>query len=77
MLVGANILSPAYFLVDESLVDRAHALGLTVIPWTVDDADDMRAQIADGVDGIITNYPALLRTVMAEFGMPLPPAYHR
>jgi glycerophosphoryl diester phosphodiesterase len=59
------------------LVDRAHALGLTVIPWTVDDADDMRAQIADGVDGIITNYPALLRTVMAEFGMPLPPAYHR
>ena len=77
MLVGANILSPAYFLVDKSLVDRAHALGFTVIPWTVDDADDMRAQIADGVDGIITNYLALLRTVMAEFGMPLPPAYHR
>jgi glycerophosphoryl diester phosphodiesterase len=37
----------------------------------------MRAQIADGVDGIITNYPATLRTVMAELGMPLPPAYKR
>jgi glycerophosphoryl diester phosphodiesterase len=52
-------------------------LGLNVISWTVDDADDMRAQTVDAVDGIITNYPALLRTVMAEFGMSLPPAYHR
>jgi glycerophosphoryl diester phosphodiesterase len=76
-LVGANVLSPVYFLADKPLVDRAHALGLSVIPWTVDDANDMRAQIADGVDGIITNYPATLRTVMAEVGMPLPPAYHR
>jgi glycerophosphoryl diester phosphodiesterase len=76
-LVGATILSPDYALVDKSLVDRAHSLGLRVIPWTVDAADDMRAQIADGVDGLITNYPATLRAVMAELGMPLPPAYHR
>lgn len=76
-LVGANILSPDYALVDKSLVDRAHSLGLRVIPWTVDDANDMRAQIADGVDGLITNYPARLRAVMAELGMPLPPAYRR
>ena len=30
-----------------------------------------------GVDGIITNYPTLLRGVLAELGMPLPPAYRR
>jgi glycerophosphoryl diester phosphodiesterase len=76
-LVGASILSPAYSLVDKPLVDRAHSLGLSVIPWTVDDVNDMRALIADGVDGIITNYPATLRTVLAELGMPLPPAYRR
>jgi glycerophosphoryl diester phosphodiesterase len=76
-LVGANILSPAYSLVDKPFVDRAHSLGLSVIPWTVDDANDMRTQIAVGVDGIITNYPAVLRTVMAELGMALPPAYQR
>jgi glycerophosphoryl diester phosphodiesterase len=76
-LVGANIVSPDYALVDKPLVDRAHSLGLKVIPWTVDDADDMRAQIADGVDGLITNYPARLRAVMAELDMPLPPAYRR
>jgi len=76
-LVGANILSPEYTLVDKPLVDRAHSLGLKVIPWTVDGADDMRAQIADGVDGLITNYPARLRAVLAELGMSLPPAYRR
>jgi glycerophosphoryl diester phosphodiesterase len=77
MVVGATILSPEYPLVDRALVDRAHTLGLNVFPWTVDRADDMRAQIADGVDGIITNYPATLRSVLAELGMPLPPAYRR
>ena len=76
-LVGANILSPDYSLVGKPLVERAHALGLSVIPWTVDDANDMRALIADGVDGIITNYPSVLRAVLAEVGMPLSPAYHR
>jgi glycerophosphoryl diester phosphodiesterase len=77
MMVGASILSPEYSLVDRALVDRAHSLGLSVIPWTVDDANDMRTQIAVGVDGIITNYPAVLRTVMAELGTALPPAYQR
>jgi len=77
IMVGASILSPEYSFVDRALVDRAHSLGLSVIPWTVDDANDMRTQIAVGVDGIITNYPAVLRTVMAELGMALPPAYQR
>ncbi len=76
-LVGANIASPDYSLVDEAFVDQAHALGLKVIPWTVNDPADMRQQIADGVDGIITDYPTLLRSVLGELGIPLPPAYHR
>jgi glycerophosphoryl diester phosphodiesterase len=74
-MVGADIVSPSYSVVDEAFVDRAHALGLMVISWTVDDAANMRAQVAAGVDGIITNYPASLRTVMAELAMPLPRAY--
>ncbi|WP_374026059.1 glycerophosphodiester phosphodiesterase [Mycobacterium sp. HNNTM2301] len=77
-LAGADIVSPAYQLVTgEPYVDRAHALGLQVIPWTVDDAAAMRELIADGADGLITDYPTLLRGVLAELGMPLPPAYHR
>ncbi len=77
-MVGAGILSPDYTLVaGRPFVDRAHALGLQVIPWTVDDVAAMREQIADGVDGIITDYPALLRIVLADREMALPPAYHR
>lgn len=89
ILVGANILSPGYsvpygqtpanpdfkLVADKAFVDRAHLLGLKVIPWTINDVDTMRAQIATGADGIITDYPTLLRSVMAQLGMPLPPPY--
>ncbi|MGV9800090.1 glycerophosphodiester phosphodiesterase [Mycobacterium sp. NPDC003449] len=76
--VGATVLSPNYRLVaDRAFVDRAHAMGLKVIPWTVNEPAAMRAQIAAGVDGIITDYPTRLRAVLAELGMPLPPAWRR
>nr|WP_253869506.1 glycerophosphodiester phosphodiesterase family protein [Mycobacterium sp. 1164966.3] len=64
MMVGASMLSPRYTLVDKAFVDRAHGLGLKVIPWTVNSADGMRKLIADGVDGLITDYPALLRGLL-------------
>lgn len=75
LTVGADIVSPDYAVVDRAFTDRAHAAGLRVIPWTVNDSDAMRQQIAAGVDGLITDYPSRLRTVMAELGMPLPRAY--
>ncbi|MET0900332.1 MAG: glycerophosphodiester phosphodiesterase family protein [Mycobacterium sp.] len=75
--IGAGIVSPAYELVDAAFVARAHAAGVKVIPWTVNEAETMRAQIGAGVDGIITDYPTLLRQVLAESGVPLPPAYRR
>ncbi len=72
---GADIVSPDYRLVTgKPYVDRAHALGLKVIPWTVDDAENMRRQIDYGVDGLITDFPTLARGVLAELGVPLPPA---
>ncbi len=77
-LVGADVVSPEHQLVSgKPYVDRAHSLGLRVIPWTVDEVATMRDQIGYGVDGLITDYPTLLRGVLAELGMPLPPAYHR
>lgn len=69
-MVGADILSPDYRLVDASFVARAHALGLKVIPWTVDDVEAMRQQVGAGVDGLITNYPTLLRAVLVDLGIP-------
>jgi glycerophosphoryl diester phosphodiesterase len=54
------------------LVAEARALGLKVVPWTVNDRADMTRLIDMGVDGLITDYPDRLRTVMAGRGMKLP-----
>ena len=53
-------------------LEAAHALGLKVLPWTVNERSDMRSLIEQGVDGIITDYPDRLREVMAEKKMALP-----
>lgn len=58
-----------------SMVQEAHAAGLRVIPYTVDDAPTMRALIDLGVDGLITNHPDRLRGVLAERGEPVPRQY--
>jgi glycerophosphoryl diester phosphodiesterase len=55
-----------------ALADEAHALGLKVVPWTVNDPAQMRRLIDIGVDGIITDYPDRLRRVMAERSLALP-----
>ena len=49
--------SPYYRdLTQEALVE-AHALGLKVVVWTVNEVDEMLALARLGVDGIITDYP--------------------
>jgi glycerophosphoryl diester phosphodiesterase len=58
-------------LTPKDLAD-AHALGLKVLPWTINERGDMRSLIDLGVDGIITDYPDRLREVMAEKKMALP-----
>ncbi len=54
------------------LISRAHEAGMKVVPWTVNEKETMREQIAAGVDGIITDYPTRLREVLTELAMPLP-----
>jgi glycerophosphoryl diester phosphodiesterase len=57
------------------LVDAAHAAGLAVVPYVVDDAPTMRHLVRLGVDGLITNHPERLRDVLADEGRDLPPAF--
>jgi glycerophosphoryl diester phosphodiesterase len=47
-------------------VDRAHALGIAVNVWTVDDPEQIRALVEMGVDAIITNVPSMCREVLSE-----------
>lgn len=59
---GATIWSPDYRSVDAESIAEAHAAGLAVIPWTVNDPVDMASLIDLGVDGIITDRPDLAPT---------------
>ena len=84
--VGVQVLSPGHAVpygakpsdadynpvATPELISRAHEAGMIVVPWTINDKETMREQIAAGVDGIITDYPTRLREVMQELGMPLP-----
>jgi glycerophosphoryl diester phosphodiesterase len=71
---GGAIWSPNGGAVTEELVKKAHALGLQVLPWTINNPAEMEKLIGWGVDGIISDYPDRLRAVMAARHMPLPPA---
>jgi len=55
-------------------IDEAHAIGLTVLPWTVNDPADMARLIDMKVDGLITDYPDRARKVMADKAIALPPS---
>ena len=47
-------------------VKSLHAAGFKVVPWTTNDPEKMKALIALGVDGIISDRPDLLQQVVAE-----------
>ena len=63
---GWEVLSANYQVVDSIFVARAKEGGRSVHVWTVDDRESMLKLIGLGVDGIISNRPALLVEVMAE-----------
>jgi glycerophosphoryl diester phosphodiesterase len=61
---GARAWSPNYRDIDTRIVEEAHALGLTVVPWTVNNPSEMQRLLALGVDGMISDRPDLLRSVL-------------
>jgi glycerophosphoryl diester phosphodiesterase len=52
-----QIYSCYYPMVTDEVVNWLHGRGILIIPWTVNEPDDMTRMINAGVDGIITDYP--------------------
>lgn len=54
---------------DAEQVSEAQALGLRVLAWTVNRADDMRRMLDLGVDGVVTDRPDIAMVVWRERGL--------
>jgi len=70
--LGAKVWSPHARDLNPSIVAEAHELGLSVVPWTVNDPKDMERAIALRIDGLITDRPDLLRSVLQSNGIAVP-----
>jgi glycerophosphoryl diester phosphodiesterase len=65
----ATLISPRFNLVTAEKVASAHAAGLEVVPWTVNDPADWDKLIKAGVDAIITDDPASLIAHLYKKGL--------
>lgn len=69
---GGRIWSPDHRTLTKAEVAEARALGLRVIPWTVNEPAEIERVLGWGVDGLISDYPDRLRAVLARRGIGLP-----
>ncbi len=60
---AARTLGPRQDLVTRELIAGAHGVGARVVPWTVNDVQTMAELIDLGVDGLVTDQPALAQAV--------------
>jgi glycerophosphoryl diester phosphodiesterase len=71
--IEADFLAVNAGFADRGLIRSAHDSGKEVYVWTVDDAATMSAMISRGVDGLLTNKPALARSVLQQRARMSPP----
>lgn len=61
-----DIYSPYHQILTPEKISEAHAKGIAVIPWTINEKDRMNELMQWGVDGIISDYPDRLWEVVME-----------
>ena len=64
---AASVQIPAW-LATRRVVETAHRAGALVVVWTVNVPDAMRRLLDVGVDGLMTDYPTVLKRVLVERG---------
>jgi glycerophosphoryl diester phosphodiesterase len=60
----ADVILPAYYFATRDVIEQAHAGGLAVSVWTVNDPDLARHLAEIGVDAIATNYPDRIKAAL-------------
>jgi glycerophosphoryl diester phosphodiesterase len=66
---GCAVWSPFWRNLMPETLAESHALGLKVIPWTVNEPAEMARLIDGKVDGLITDYPEQGLAILAEKGL--------
>ena len=69
---GCAVWSPFHGDLNPADLQRARELAVRVIPWTVNEPEEIDAVLALGVDGIISDYPDRVRLALTERSLPLP-----
>ncbi len=69
---GGRVWSPNHEAMDSAALVEARALGLKVVPWTVNEPAEIERVLDLGVDGLISDYPDRARAQIARRGLPLP-----
>jgi glycerophosphoryl diester phosphodiesterase len=64
---GMESYHPEFYSLNDEAVREIHAQGISVNTWTVNSRKDMERLVSLGVEGIITNDPALLHDVLQGF----------
>ena len=65
-LLRRAALHPSWDMVTPEFVQKAHASGRRVYPWTVNESVYLQSMIDAGVDGIITDRPDILAQVLEQ-----------
>lgn len=60
----ADAIFPRRNFITKSLVTRAHAQGLAVATWTVNERPEMKRILASGADAVTTNFPNILNSML-------------
>ncbi len=61
-----QIYSPHFQLVDQDLIDLAEQKSMSIIPWTVNEPDDIQRMVNLKVDGIISDYPDRVIKIVSQ-----------
>lgn len=64
--IGADALHPMYIYVNRSYVKMAHKAGLAVNVWTCDSTRIIKKMLRCGVDGIITDNPDRVKSIILD-----------
>lgn len=61
--LGASAINPDHLLVTPELVEKAHAAGLKVNTWTVNEHADLKRMCEMNVDGLMSDHPDRARSI--------------